>query len=96
MTNGERIGGYRQIPGGDMVVGMTQSGRNEFDAQFVLARIVDVQVNDLVFSGSLSDNGTSASHKHPNVFAGTGGRGGPRSVPGRGSTPSLRGQVIAQ
>jgi hypothetical protein len=96
MTNGERIGAYWQVPGGDMVVGMAQSGRNESDAQFVLARIVDLKVDDLVFSGSLSDNGTSASHKHPNVFAGTGGRGGPRSVPGRGSTTSLCGQVIAQ
>jgi hypothetical protein len=60
---------------------MAQSGRDEFDPQFVLARIVDVQVNDLAFSGSLSDNGTSASHKHPNVFAGTGGRSGPGLYP---------------
>jgi hypothetical protein len=72
VATGERIGFHRHVPGGEVIIGVTQPGGDHFNEQLVLAWRIDVKVDDLEFSGSFPNDCTSASHVYPNVVAGTG------------------------
>ncbi|AHK36188.1 hypothetical protein Pd630_LPD17034 (plasmid) [Rhodococcus opacus PD630] len=63
-----------QVTGLEVIVGMAETGRDEFHAQLVLTRLFQVDVDDLELAGGFSQHSGPSFHDLPPC--GTPERGG--------------------
>src|ERR1700742_1113952 len=61
---GERIDPDRKVAGGNVIVGVAEPGGDQPDADLILARILDVEVDDFVTTRRLLDYRAAASHRY--------------------------------